>query len=85
MPQFLLELAWLQLEPLASAILTAARLKEHCSTTVSPLNSKVVLIAYKHHEGTARVKTSQKDLADYGLQDNLLLAIVNKGQNKNKK
>ena len=45
-PQYLPELAQLQLEPLASAIPTVARLKEHCAT-VSPLDSKVVLTAYK--------------------------------------
>lgn len=70
-PQFLFELAWLQLEPRASAIPTAAR---HCTT--SPLNSKVVIAAYKHHEGTSRVKTSQKDFPDSGLPDNPVLLLT---------
>lgn len=74
-PQFLFELAWLQLEPLASTIPTAARLKEHC-TAISPLDTKVVITAYKHHEGTSRVKIGQKDLADYGLQDNPVLLLT---------
>ena len=76
-PQSLLELAWLQLEPLVSAIASAARLKEH-GATISPLNSKVVIAAYTHHEGTRRVETHQKDLADYGLQVLLLTRVKTK-------